>query len=212
MPECVIPMSERDFSGSAALLAGLFVMLLAIACVAGCTGSSDSGATPTTQASTPVTTAAGGATSGGSVSAVHYTDLIKFLPSATANWEAGDKNGGTMSSGSEAWSWAEATYTQTTNPDVSVTVVIQDTAGMTEGYWTIWETATVVDTPDFSWKSTTIKGYPAWEFADKTADEYTLYVGINDRIMVFIDVSNGKKDYLTVFGNMIDFNGLAALT
>lgn len=205
-------MSEKHFSRSAALLSGLLVLLVAIACIAGCTGSSDSGATPTTQAPTPTAGEGNGATSGGSVSAVHYTDLIKFLPSATANWESGDKNGMTMSSGGEDWSWAEATYTQTTNPDVSVTVVIQDTAGMTEGYWTIWETATVVDTPDFSWKSTTFKGYPAWEFVDKTADEYTLYVGINDRIMVFIDVSNGKKDYLTVFGNMIDFNGLAALT
>jgi len=28
---------------------------------------------------------------------------------------------------------------------------------------------------------------------------------------VYIDVSNGKKDYLTVFGNMIDYKGLAAL-
>lgn len=204
-------MSQKHSGRSAALLSGLIVLLVAIACMAGCTGS-DSGAAPATESQTPATTAAGGAPASGPVSAVHYTDLIKFLPSATANWEAGDKNGGTMSSGGEDWSWAEATYTQTTNPDVSVTVVIQDTAGMTEGYWTIWETATVVDTPDFSWKSTTIKGYPAWEFVDKTADEYTLYVGINDRIMVFIDVSNGKKDYLTVFGNMIDFNGLAALT
>ncbi|NVO65912.1 hypothetical protein [Methanofollis tationis] len=202
-------MSEKHFSRSTALLSGLFVLLVAIACMAGCTGS-DSGATPTTQAPTP--TAAGGAPASVSVSAVHYSELIKYLPSATANWETGDKNGGTMSSSEGAWSWAEVTYTQTTNPDTTVTVVIQDTAGMTEGYWTIWDTATVVDTPDFSWKSTTIKGYPAWEFADKTSDEYTLYVGINDRIMVFIDVSNGKKDYLTVFGNLIDFNGLAALT
>jgi hypothetical protein len=205
-------MSKRDYGRSIALLSGLLVLLVAIACIAGCTGSSDSGATPTTEASTPVTTAATGPTAGGSVSAVHYSELIKFLPSATANWETGEKTGMMMSSGGEAWSWAEATYTQTTNPDTSVTVVIQDTAGMTEGYWAIWDTATVVDTPDFSWKSTTIKGYPAWEFADKTSDEYTLYVGINDRIMVYIDVSNGKKDYLTVFGNLIDFKGLAALT
>jgi len=206
-------MSERHFCRSAALLSGLIVLLVAISCMAGCTGSSDSGAEPTTETSTPVVTAAEGneATTGGSVSAVHYTELMKFLPSATANWEVGDKNGMMMSSGGEAWSWAEATYTQTTNPDTTVTVIIQDTAGMTEGYWTIWDTAVTVDTPDYSWKSTTVKDYPAWEFSDKTSDEYTLYVGINDRIMVYIDVSNGKKDYLTVFGNMIDYKGLAAL-
>lgn len=207
MPACVITMPERHSGRYAALIS---VLLVAIACMAGCTGS-DSGPAPT-ETSAPATTAAGGAPASGPVSAVHYSELIKFLPSATANWEVGEKNGMTMSSGGGTWSWAEATYTQTTNPDVSVTVIIQDTAGMTEGYWAIWETAVTVDTPDFSWKSTTVKGYPAWEFVDKTGDEYTLYVGINDRIMVYIDVSNGKKDYLTVFGNMIDFKGLAALT
>lgn len=206
-------MSERDFSGSAALITGLMVMLIAIACISGCTGSSDSNAEPTTAASTPVATTAGdtGSSSGGEVSAVHYTELMKFLPSATSNWEVGEKNGMMMSSGGEAWSWAEATYTQTTNPDTSVTVIIQDAAGTTEGYWSIWDTAVAVDTPDYSWKSTTIKGYPAWQFSDKTSDEYTLYVGVDERFMVYIDVSNGKADYLTVFGNMIDYSGLAAL-
>ncbi|TAJ44024.1 hypothetical protein CUJ86_08250 [Methanofollis fontis] len=180
--------------------------------VAGCSDSSESDAVPTTTTAPQETENGGdGETAPSSVSAVHYTELMAFLPSATANWVEGEKTGMMMASGGQQWSWAEATYTQTTNPDVEVTVIIQDTAGMKEGYWAIWDTATMVETPEFSWKSTSVEGYPAWEFTDKIDEEYILYVGIDDRFIVYIDVANGKKDILTVFSNMIDYGGIAAL-
>lgn len=178
----------------------------------GCTGASEEQTTPAPQATTSNSGSASPSSSSSTVAAVPYTELKTFLPAAPGGWQLDDKNGMTMTSQGEDWSSAWASYSGTDNPDATATVYIQDTAGMREGYWAMWDTATVVETDDFSWKSTTMSGNPAWEYIDKTSDQYDLYVGINDRIIVLIDVVGGSKDDLYAFANSIDYGGLAALT
>jgi hypothetical protein len=207
---------EQLNHAKALLLGSIVLMMVIMAAAAGCTGASEK-QTP----AAPQTTSgdAGSASSSpsssspsSSVPAVSYTELQKFLPAAPGGWQLDDKSGVTYKADGEDWSSAWATYSRTDNPDITAAVYIQDTAGMREGYWTMWDAAMTIETDDFSWKSTTMKGHPAWEYIDKTAEDYGVYVGIKDRIIVFVNVDGGSKDDLYAFANSIDYGGLAALS
>lgn len=195
------------------LVLGSIILLIAVMItVAGCTGASEEQNTPAPQTTASDSGSASPSSSSSTVAAVPYTELQKFLPAAPGGWQLDDKSGVTWTSQGEDWSSAWACYSRTDGSDATTTIYIQDTAGMREGYWAMWDTATVVETDDFSWKSITMSGYPAWEYVDKTSDQYDLYVGINDRIIVFIDVTGSSKDDLYTFANSINYGGLAALT
>lgn len=207
-------MRGQQLKNAKTMLLGSIILMIAImAIAAGCTGTSgDQQTTPAPQTTSGDADDGSSSPSSSTVAAVSYTELQGFFPVSPAGWQLDDKNGMTMTSQGEDWSMAFSTYSKTDNPDAEASVYIQDTAGMREGYWAMWDTATVVETDDFSWKSTTMDGYPAWEYVDKTSDQYDLYVGINDRIIVFVDVAGGSKDDLYTFANSIDYGGLAALT
>jgi hypothetical protein len=197
------------------LIGSIILMMVVMASAAGCTGASEKQTTPipqTTSGDAGSASSSPSPSSSSSVPAVSYTELQKFLPAAPGGWQLDDKSGVTYKADGEDWSSAWATYSRTDNADITTEVYIQDTAGMREGYWAMWDTATVVDTSDFSWKSTTMMGNPAWEYIDKTSDGSALYVGIKDRIIVFVSVDGGSKDDLYSFANSINYGGLAALT
>ncbi len=207
---------EQLNHAKALLLSSIVLMMVIMASAAGCTGASEK-QTP----AAPQTTSgdAGSASSSpsssspsSSVPAVSYTELQKFLPAAPGGWQLDDKSGVTYTADGEDWSSAWATYSRTDNSDITASVYIQDTAGMREGYWEMWDMATVIDTSDFSWKSITMMGNPAWEYIDKTSDGSALYVGIKDRIIVLVNIDGGSKDDLYAFANSINYGGLAALT
>jgi hypothetical protein len=206
-------MHGQQLKHTKTMLLGSIILIMAImASAAGCTGASEEKTTPAPQTPAGDSGSASSSPSSLAVAAVHHTELQKFLPAAPGGWQAEDKNGMTMTAQGEEWSSAFATYVRTDNPDAVATVYIQDTAGMREGYWAMWDTATVIETNDFSWKSTTLKGNPAWEYIDKTSEDCSIYVGIKDRIIVFIDVDGGSKDDMYAFANSINYGGLAALS
>lgn len=191
-------------------MGALLLLLIAGSCItAGCTGDSTPEATsaPTTQPTAAATTAA--PVSAGTV--VHYTALYPIFPTPTANWVAEDPSGMTMSGTEGEWSFAQRTYTQKTNEDVVVDIVIQDTGGQQVGYSQAWNTYMEVDTPEMSWKRITVKGYPAWEFHDKMDNVYTQVISVDDRFFVWINIENGKQPYLTVFNTGLDLEDLAAM-
>lgn len=194
------------------LLGSIILMMVIMASSAGCTGAAEKQTTPAPQTPSGDAGSESSSPPSSKVSAVSYTELQKFLPAAPGGWQADDKNGMTMTAQGEEWSSAFATYSRTDNSEITATVYIQDTAGMREGYWAMWDTATVIETNDFSWKSTTMKGNPAWEYIDKTSEDCSIYVGIKDRIIVFIDVDGGSKDDMYAFANSINYGGLAALS
>ncbi|NYT06206.1 MAG: hypothetical protein GKC04_07565 [Methanomicrobiales archaeon] len=192
-------------------MSALILIVLAGFCmVCGCSGDSAPEATPTpaaTQTSAPTATSAPAAVG----KAVHYTELYRFFPTPTSNWVSEDPAGMSMSSADGEWSFAQRIYTQKTNEDIVVDIVIQDTAGLDVGYLQAWESYVEVDTPEVSWKSTTVQGYPAWEFHDKMENVYTQTIAVKDRFIVWINLENGQQSYLTVFNTGIDLDGLAAL-
>jgi hypothetical protein len=191
-------------------MGALLLLLIAGSCIiAGCTGDSAPEATsaPTTQPTATATTSA--PASSGEV--VHFTKLYPFFPTPTENWVAENPSGMTMSSAEGEWSFAQRTYTQQTNEEVVVNIVIQDTGGQQVGYSQAWNTYMEVDTPEMSWRHITVQGYPAWEFHDKMDNVYTQIIAVNDRFFVWINIENGKQAYLTVFNNGLDLKGLAAL-
>jgi hypothetical protein len=198
------------------VLGAIVLIMVVMASAAGCTGASEkqTPAAPQTTSSDADSASSSSSSSppSSSVPAVSYTELQKFLPAAPGGWQIDDKSGVTYKADGEDWSSAWAAYSRTDNSDITAAVYIQDTAGMREGYWEMWDMATVVETDDFSWKSTTMAGNPAWEFIDKTSDGSALYVGIKDRIIVVVNVDGGSKDDLYAFANPINYGGLAALT
>jgi len=142
--------------------------------------------------------------------AVHYTVLMPFLPTSTSNWDAGEPTGAQASYDEGSWSWASNEYV---NKDgiAMVDIVIQDTAGAMVGYQTIMDTYFEIDTPELKMEKETVQGYPGWVVTDKMDDTFTQLVDINDRFIIWTQVTGGKKDYITLFNSMMDLDGIAAL-
>jgi len=187
------------------------MLLLSVCCVCGCTDDSSAGdvATPAqtagpTEQSTPQASAPG--------EVVHYNALMEYLPSMTNNWVPGEMDGGTMSYSGESWSQVYGDYTLKTDDSVTVNVAIQDTHGIEgAGYSEMWQTKMTFETPEMKMYTGTVEGYPAY-FVENFGDgEYSEIVWVNDRFFVYIQVENGKPEYLTVFNNQIDFDGIAGL-
>lgn len=187
------------------------LLVLGFAVTCGCTGGSDPQETP---AATATPTAAGTSPADtSSVTAVHYTALYPFFPTLTANWVADDPQGYSMSAEGTSWSWAERTYEHKID-DITIDIVIQDTADTRQGYWQMWDSFTgSIDTPDISMKSVTVARYPAWVVHDKADNTYTQFVAIDDRFLVWTNVegSGAKETHLTVVNNQMDFEGIGNL-
>ncbi len=142
----------------------------------------------------------------GSVPAVHFSKLIPFLPDPPSGW-VGEEPSGTMMTFDEwSWSTAERHYTK---PGTYTGASIKITDG--EYSWMIyWDQFFEYETTDGYLKSTSFKGYPAWEEHTKP-DSYTLWVGIDDRFVVIISVHESDRDTLYAFADRVDYRGIAAL-
>ena len=193
-------------------LAVCIVVLLSVCCVCGCTDTSSAGgdaATPVETAAPTVQSAPQGSASG---EVVHYSEMMEFLPTMTSNWVTGDKDGATMDYNGESWSMVTADYTLKSDDSVTVQVVIQDTRGIEgAGYYQMWTSQMTFETPDLKMYTGTAGGYPAYFVENLEDNEYSEIVSINDRFFVYVLIENGKPEYLTVFNNQIDFDGIAGL-
>jgi hypothetical protein len=188
------------------------VVLLALGfgLTCGCTGGSDQQETP---AATATPTDAGTPSADTSaVTAVHFTELYPFFPTLTSNWVADDPQGYSMSAEGTSWSWAERTYEHKVD-DITIDIIIQDTANTRQGYWQVWDSFAMIDTPDISMKSVNVAGNPGWVVHDKASDTYTQYVAVDDRFLVWTNVegSKAKETQLTVVNTQMDFEGIASL-
>lgn len=182
----------------------LFIIGIALLFSAGCTSDEPSGVQVTeTTVTAELTPPPSGET-------VHYTELIKFLPTATSNWDTGEPAGMQLSDAAGSWSWAENQYI---NKDgiATVDIVIQDTGGAIVGYQTVLDSYFEMDTPEMKIEKVTVQGYPGWLVTDKMEDTYIQLIDINDRFIVWTQVTGGKKDYITVFNSMMNLKNLAAL-
>lgn len=142
--------------------------------------------------------------------AVEYSKLIPFLPKAPSGWEAGEPHGFSFTQEEGTWSMASLDYSKAGAEDVTANVVIYDYAFYTAGWTGAWKNFYAYESTEGYAKTVTVKGYPGWEVYDKNAEDYNLFVGLNDRFLVFVG-TNSDKDTLYKFADAIDYRGIAAL-
>ena len=142
--------------------------------------------------------------------AVHFNTLIEFLPDAPSGWTGEDPTGMTFTHEEGTWSMATESYSKSGAEDVTADVVITDYALYSVGWTAAWQGFYAYESTEGHAKTVTVKGNPAWEAYTKDGDDYSLFVGINDRFMVFIN-TNSDKDTLYDFANSINYKGIAAL-
>ncbi|WP_048145004.1 hypothetical protein [Methanosphaerula palustris] len=198
----------------------LILILAGLMMIAGCTSSNPS------QTTTPVTTMTAGqsptaavgttptaAQSGTSGQAVDVKTLNALFPPAPAGWVTDQQPVGStrLDQDNNAWTSSAATYVSTTNKETTASVTYQDTVGRQVGYKNIWNSFKDAETSDGYFKSTTIKGNPAWETHSIAGKTFGTWVSVNDRFMVYVSIQNGTKADYDAFINAIDFAGIAAL-
>lgn len=210
---------------------GIFLILLAVFCIAlitaGCTSSQTT--TPSTTAqlvSTPSASdmsgtggsspAAAGMTpasaGGSSAGATDVKTLNSLLPQAPAGWVMNEQPVGStrFDENNNAWTASQAAYSSTANKDTTATITIQDTVGHNVGFRKIWSTFSATENSDGYFRSTTLHGSPAWETHSIGGKTFKTWVLVNDRFMVQVSIGNGiEADYNTIL-NAIDFTGIAA--
>ena len=142
--------------------------------------------------------------------AVHFSTLIEFLPDAPSGWDGEEPFGMMYTIQDGTWSMATESYTKSGADDTTAEVGVMDSAFYQVGWLAAWRGFYEWESTEGYAKTTTVKGYPAWEAYTKDSGEYTLFVGINDRFMVFIS-TNSDEDTLYDFAKAIDYDGIAAL-
>ncbi len=142
--------------------------------------------------------------------AVHFSNLIPLLPDAPSGWEAEEPFGMMYTIEEGTWSMASKSYTKSGAEDITAEVGIMDSAFYQVGWWAAWQGFYAWESTEGHAKITEVKGLPAWESYTKDGNAYGLYVGINDRFVVYINTNSGS-DTLYAFANSIDYSGIGAL-
>lgn len=143
--------------------------------------------------------------------AVHFNTLIGYLPRAPSGWDGEDPFGQTFTTSEGTWSMAMESYTKSNNDELTADVGIMDSVYQQVGWWAAWQGFYSYESTDGYAKTVTVEGYPAWESYTKDDNQYVLYVGINDRFMVFVN-TNSDRDTLYDFADAIDLGGIADLS
>ena len=145
-----------------------------------------------------------------SAEAVHFNTLIAFLPDAPRGWDGEEPQGFSFTHQEGTWSMAMESYMNSGDEDITADVGIMDSAYQQVGWWSAWQGFYSYESTDGYAKTVTVEGYPAWEAYTEDDNQYVLYIGINERFMVFIN-TNSDRDTLYDFADAIDFDGIADL-
>lgn len=156
---------------------------------------------------------AGSRPTSGSVQAVHFNELIPFLPSPLPGWTAGEASGMIIPYEGSV-SVAEREYNK---PDEKVKILIGDTANLSiELIPFIFDVGFGIETQTSRGygKKVTINGYPGFEWfragADEIPDRYVLHVRLRDRFIVRTEANDRNTAY--AYANAINYAGIAALS
>jgi hypothetical protein len=87
-----------------------------------------------------------------------------------------------------------------------------DSAYYNVGMFQAWNGFVQMETTDGYFKTTTVKGFPAFETYSKSSEQYGKYINVKDRFMVYIIAENNDKDVLNTLENSINYNGIGALS
>lgn len=146
----------------------------------------------------------------GTVQAVHFSKLIEFLPEATSGYTAEDPQGSSYTIESGSWSMASRTYRKGDTGRAEISIM--DSAYYEVGMFGAWKGFVQWESTDGYYKTTTVKGYPAFETYSKSGKQYGVYVNVKDRFMVYIMVDDDDKEALNAFENSINYAGIGGLS
>jgi len=196
----------------------IVIMIITTSTIAGCMTNVPSGSsvpqpqntkvttTPTTPAVPTVTL---NRPAPGSVKAVDFNLLIPLLPNAPAGWAAVDPEGIAIPEQDGSWTIASRSYSNGANKQAEVSVM--DSAYYNVGGWEGWASLIETTSNDGYVKTGTVAGFPSWESYDKNDRSYVAWIGLNNRYMVTVTITNGEKSDLDLFVNSINYPGIAAL-
>ncbi|MFA6225575.1 MAG: hypothetical protein WC620_05190 [Methanoregula sp.] len=193
----------------------LILLLTVLVMAAGCTSSAPQ--TTTTQTTTgqpdssPAAAGSAPASSGSSSGkAMDVKTLNALFPAAPAGWTVTQQPTGStrLDSDNNAWSASSAIYTSTANKDTTASLTFQDTVGRKVGLKTIWSTFSNTENSDSYFRSSTIKGNPAWETHSIAGKTFKTWILVNDRFMVQVSIENGSQADYDTFINAINFAGI----
>ncbi|MDO8725828.1 MAG: hypothetical protein Q7J35_07160 [Candidatus Methanoperedens sp.] len=145
----------------------------------------------------------------GSVQSVNFSKLIEFLPSAPPDWTAKEPQGFMYAAENGSWSVANKKFVR--GDLATASVGIMDSAYYEVGWFLVWKGIYKYESAEGYTKTTTINGYPALELYSKSDNEYTLYVMVKERFMVYINVRDADKDTLEEIANEINYAAIAVL-
>ena len=194
------------------------IMIVGASVIAGCmtnapSGGSVPGPQDTKVTTAPTTPAAPAVTlnrpAAGSVKAVDFNLLIPLLPNAPAGWTAVEPEGTTIPEQDGSWTIASRSYSSGANKQAEVSIM--DSAYYDVAGWGGWASLSETTTADGYVKTVTVAGFPSWESYDKNSNIYDTWVGLNNRYLVTVTITNGEKSDLDSFVNSINYQGIAAL-
>jgi hypothetical protein len=108
-----------------------------------------------------------------------------------------------------SWTIASRSYSSGANKQAEVSIM--DSAYYDVAGWGGWASLSETTTSDGYVKTGTVAGFPSWESYDKNSNSYDTWVGLNNRYLVTVTITNGEKSDLDSFVNSINYQGIAAL-
>jgi hypothetical protein len=150
----------------------------------------------------------------GDTLALHYEELMKYLPGDIAGYKRGEPDGASMNQPGSSFSSANVTYTNDKNEEIRVTIIDYNQAyGIYTAATAMWAMGITVDTPEE--KSQGLKfdnGIGGWEQFQKKSGNTVVTLGVGYRFWVQVE-AEAQKDTENAknIAKMIDLKKLAEM-
>jgi len=131
----------------------------------------------------------------GDTLAMHYEELIKYLPGEIAYYNRGEPNGTSMNQPGVSFSSADVRYTNDQDEEIHITIIDYNQAyGMYTAATALWAMGMSVDTPEEKTQGVKFEGeISGWEEFNKKTGRTVLTLGVGYRFWVRIE-ADGQKD------------------
>lgn len=146
-------------------------------------------------------------------SAMHYEELMKYLPESIEGYEKNEPKGESVEMGEMSFSSAEVRF-KNQQDEIKITLLDYNAAlSMYSMATAMWSTGFKID--NSKEKSQSVKltdEITGWETIQKKSKDASLILGINDRFLLTIEAENQENtDSLKEIAKQMDLNKLSSL-
>jgi hypothetical protein len=131
----------------------------------------------------------------GDTLAMHYEELMKYLPGEIAGYNRGEPDGTSMNQPGVSFSTADVRYTNEKDEEIHITIIDYNQAyGMYTAATALWAMGMSVDTPEEKSQGVKFEGeIGGWEEFNKKTGRTVLTLGVGYRFWVQIE-ADAQKD------------------